>query len=364
MNADGKLLKNVTLNALLLGASLFISLVSIEIYLRYFPFPSDTQKPEICRNFDPISLARYSYSQGNYSYPSNTDLPLCTGDFFVTNRSDEDGYLGASAASNKHSVLVFGDSFAFGFGVKKEEAFASLIGAYNAGLWGNTFLNHAHVLNRLIRKGRNYRTAFWVIYPSHVITASKGGWNSRIQINKGEHPFLFEVIEKYNDTALSKAILAGLGTGINTVDYYSPEWSLYDEADSYADSGYEVLETAAREISRAARENNIKVVPIIIPSKRQLALKSDGVRPLYIMPWHKLDADLPTRRIEEILGKNGFSMDDHIVILDEILNGGNRVANWKQLYFLNDAHFNSTGNKYLASVLCSKRNLRPSLNCS
>lgn len=358
-----KLMTNFVINTSMLLASLAISLFFVEKYLQLFPFPSDTQKPEICKSVDPINLERYKFSLSNYSYPANTDLPICTGDFFVTNKSDSDGYLGASIARNKHSVLVFGDSFAFGFGVKKEEAFASLIGAYNAGLWGNTFQNHAKVLNRLLQNGHTYETAFWVIYPSHLITASTGSWNSRIQIDKDKHSVLFEIIKKYNETALSKALLAGLGLGMNTVDYYTSEWSLYDETDTYTDSGYEVLKTAAKEINRVARENNIKIIPIIISSKRQLALKADGVRPLFIPPWHKLDADLPTKKINKILQQNGFSTDDSVVMLDEILSGNKRVENWKQLYFINDAHFNQMGNRYLASVLCSKKNYNTNLHC-
>lgn len=360
---NGKLMRNFVANVLMVVVSVFVSLLLIETYLHFYPFPTDQGKPDSCKSIDPRSLELYKYSLINYSYPRNADLPLCGKDYFVTNKSDDDGYLGTSTAKTKHSILVFGDSFAYGFGVKKEEAFASLIGSYNAGLWGNTFQNHAQVLNRLLQKKRNYETAFWVIYPSHIITASTGSWNSRIQIDKDKHPIFFEAIKKYNETALSKAILAGLGIGMNTVDYYTSEWSLYDETDAYTDSGYEVLEKAAREINRAARENNIKIIPIIIPSKRQLALKADGVRPLFIPPWRKLDADLPTRKIDKILQRNGFSIDNHVVILDEMLTGSNRMENWRQLYFINDAHFNRAGNSYVANVLCGKRNLRGILSC-
>ena len=359
-----KLMKSFVINTSMVIASLMLSLILIEIYLHYFPFPRDTKKPEICTSVDPINLARYKYSIANYSYPANINLPICGEEFFITNKSDEDGYLGASVAKNKHSVLVFGDSFAFGFGVNKEDSFASLIGAYNAGLWGNTFANHAQVLNKLLKNGRTYEMAVWVIYPPHLITASLGSWNSRTQIKKEEHPLFFKIIEQYNNTALSKALLAGLGIGVNAIDYYTREWSLYEKNDRYLDSGYVVFDAAARQINHLALTHHIKIIPLIMPSKRQLALKSDGMRPPFIPSWHKLDADLPTEKILKILQANGFSIEGSVVLIDEILTGSNHVDNWGKLYFLNDAHLNQIGNVYVAKVLCSKDNLKNNLNCS
>lgn len=350
------MLRNAVINSLVTLLSLSVAFMLAEVMLEIFPFPKDMTKPAYCHEYETKTVQLYTYSLTNYAYPPNMDLPLCGTDFFVVNKSDVDGYLGVSdIASNAKHVLVFGDSFAYGFGVKKNEAFASILGAYNAGLWGNSFPNHFQVLKRVLEKRKKFDLAVWVIYPPHLITVSDGGWQTKKQLNKNEHPWFYWLAEKYNGTRISKVILAGFGWGLNRADYYSPEWSLYDTKDNYADSGYRVFEDAAQGIQKLASSHGVRIVPLIIPSKPQIALKLDGVRPFFIKPpWRTLDADLATRRITEILLNSGFSQRDLVIGLDELLvHGGN---NWRNYYWENDAHLNQRGHSFIAEVLRKRIN--------
>lgn len=343
------MLKKIAINSLLTLFGVVVALCLAELFLSIFPFPRDATKPSYCGEYDSKTVARYTYSMSNYAYPPNVDLPICSSDFLVVNTSDADGYLGNPNSFVESRTLVFGDSFAYGFGVKKEESFASLIGAYNAGLWGNSFPNHARVLERLLQRGKNFDVAVWVIYPSHLITVSDGGWLTRTNVTKDEHSWLYWLAKKYNETRLSTALLATLGWGVNNTDYYTPEWSLYDEQDGYAESGYRKFEKAAKEIKEISVAHKIKVIPLIIPSKRQIALKLDGVRPLFKLQ-SKLDADLPDKRLTEILEHSGFPKDDQIVIFDKIMQGSDK-QDWRKYYWVNDAHLTVGGNKFVAQVV-------------
>lgn len=349
------MIKKIAINSILTIFGLVAALFAVELFLLAFPFPKDAIKPSYCLEYDRKTVSLYTYSVSHYAYPPRTDLPNCSSDFLVVNTSDLDGYLGNSNSATKKQTLVLGDSFAYGFGVKKEQAFASHIGAYNAGLWGNSFPNHPRVLERLLNRGKNFDVVIWVIYPPHLITVSDGGWLTQLNVSKDEHPWLYWIVENYNKSRISKVVLATLGWGVNSSDYYTPEWSLYDVLDSYAETGYMKFKKAANEIKQISAAHKIKVIPLIVPSKSQVALQLNGVKPLFKLR-HKLEADFPNRRLSEILRQAGFQNDDQIILFDELIADGDKYT-WYKYYWTNDAHFNEDGNRFVAKIILQKSNL-------
>ena len=218
-------------NALLLLISILMSFLLAEFALRLLGYPKDMSKPLRCEPLSQLLSYMGSFSNEHASYPPYAVIPICSHEFSVLGIADGFGYLGVkSPNTGERRLLVFGDSFAYGWGVEQRKTFAHFLGAYNAGLWGQSFPVHARAFDLIAPKIRPHQ-ALWVLYPPHLITVTPDGWTGN-KIDAAFHPFLFRIVEVFNKTSLSDLLLKGLGWGYNKHGYYTLEWSLYDEQDS------------------------------------------------------------------------------------------------------------------------------------
>lgn len=345
-------LKNMLVQVSLLLLSTTFTLVILEVTLRALDIPAEPILiPEYCKKTNHEGGATYEYSYIHGAYPPNSTHTLCASEFRIIYHVDSNGYLGYTKSDvEPQSLLVFGDSFAFGFGVEPAQSLAGLLGAYNAGLWGNSFPIHALAFKQIVDVVRP-RQAIWVLYPPHLISVSKRHWNTPITFDEDAHPFLDQLAGFYNQTKLSSVILKATGWGVNRLDYYTREWSLYDGQDTTVDDGYWAFEKAVKRVTRLAQERNIQVIPVFIPSKTRLALDVDGKRPLLLHFGHTLQGDLPTRRMSEIFVRYGIPVEDQIDAFELFKDGS---VDWHQSYFVIDGHLNVQGNKYLADFLRQK----------
>jgi hypothetical protein len=130
-------------NLALLAFGTLFALVSAEMILGVFPYPPDSQLPAHCGEVARSRAKAYEYSTIHSAYPPRGAIPVCGKEFNVIGTTDDEGYLGYTGDQrNQSNLVVFGDSFAYGYGVEQNKTFASLIGAYNAGLWGLSYPHH------------------------------------------------------------------------------------------------------------------------------------------------------------------------------------------------------------------------------
>ena len=344
-------LKNILPQLLLLVISTVLSLAALEVALRVFNIPPKPVIPENCQQFTQEATDAHDYADVHAAYPPNSTHTLCTSEFQVTYNFDANGYLGYAKSDVKpQSLLVLGDSFAFGFGVEPAQSFAGRLGAYDAGLWGISFPTHAEAFKQIVDVVKP-RQVIWTIYPWHLISLSDGGWRARVRFDENAHPFLSQVVDFYNQTNLSSVILTATGWGVNRFDFYTLEYALYDEQDTSMKMAYWEFEKAVKKITRLAKERNIQLIPVFIPSKSRLALDVDGRRPPLLHFGHILQGDLPTRRMSEILVRYGIPVEDQIDAFELFKDGS---VDWHESYFVIDGHLNVQGNKYLADFLKRK----------
>lgn len=288
------------------------------------------------------------HSSENAFYPPGEQIPIFAGEFNVIGTADSLGYLGVGKPDpEQRDLLVFGCSFAYGFGVAQSETFASWLGAYNAGLWGLSFPHHARAFERVVDVVQP-RRAIWILFPPHLITVTHNPWRTR-QIDPEKHPLASACFKEFNRTRTSKAILQATGLGCNRSNYYTCEFSLYDKDDDYVEHGYEVFEGAVKSIVASASKRGVRVIPVFMPSKRQLALASDG-KASHLACWgRELDARYPIERMADILEKGGIPREQQIDLLPVLVK-----APWRDLYFKRDAHLNPSGCKFVAAYLRQK----------
>lgn len=344
-------LKNALIQVSLLLISTLVALTILELALRALNIPPKPTIPESCQPYVQAGKEAHDYSNIHGQYVPNSTHTLCTSEFQVAYHMDSNGYLGfAKPNTDEHPLLVIGDSFAFGFGVEPAQSFAGQLEAYNAGLWGNSFPMHAQAFEQIVDVVKP-RRVIWVIYPPHLISVSTRRWNTRATFDEDAHPFLAQIVDFYNQTNLSGVILASTGWGVNAPDYYTLEWSLYDDQDSTLDMGYWAFEKAVKKITRIARERNVEVIPLFIPSKSRLQLEVDGLRPPLLHIGRNLQGDLPTRRMGEILSKYGIPPENQFDAFDIFRDGS---VDWHRSYFTIDAHLNEQGHRYVADYLKQK----------
>lgn len=345
------ILKSIAINLSLVALSFMLGLWGVNAALIQMKFPAETYVPEICKNNNEQISFTYTQSLTNAFYPSNSELPVCTRDFFVVNHSDNFGYLGygQSEIPKGNSLLVFGDSFAYGYGVPQDKSFAAIMGAYNAGLWGNTYPQHLRVFKRVVGKMKIQR-AYWVVYPPHVITATNNGWMTSTNITQAEHPWLYELLGYFNKTQLSTALLATTGIGFNRGDSFTPEWRLFNIDSKRHEEGYSSFQDSAASLARIAKENNVELIIIFMPSKQQMMLEINNKRPLFVGGNEKVDAEWPVKRLSKTLVERGIPLEKQINLLPYFAK-----QNWKNLYFQHDAHLNENGNRLVAEILLQAR---------
>jgi len=353
LKPSGKMIKLIRVwmsNLLLFLVSFTVSVLGIEFYLHLKPFPRDMARPEYCEKVLSSSEDIYNFSISNAHYPPNIKVPLCSFEFNYSNKVDDNGYVGLIAGDRINKVLVFGDSFAYGHGVEKSKTFSAIVGGYNAGLSGTTFPTHARVFERIVPLLKP-QIALWIVYPPHIISATPLGWRSKNQIKQDDHPYLHKLIDIYNKTSISRAIQATIGFSVNSSDYMTAEYSLYNDLDDREELGYLVFSDSVKNIAQMAKKYNVRVVPVIIPSKLQLNLNlAKHTKPLVISSSTDYDPRLPIWKIRDLLKIDGIDENSSIVLYDHLIKiKSNPVM---QYYFNSDAHFNEDGNLYVANVLC------------
>ncbi|MEM7031232.1 MAG: LamG-like jellyroll fold domain-containing protein [Chloroflexota bacterium] len=329
---------------LLLGV--LLPLLGVEYTLRALDIPPTLEPPAHCRPFAAAKQEAYRYNQHG-SYPPNFTHAQCKTEFSISYSSDSLGYLGVNRpVAEPRSLLIIGDSFAFGYGVEQKENFASRLNAYNAGLWGRSFPLHAQVFEQIAPR-LSPEKVIWIIYPNHLVSASKGGWQAP-QISDTEHPFFHQLIAYYNQTHLSTLILQATGIGWNRPNYYTKEWALYDNRSQDVETGYQAFETAAQRITEIAATQNINVYPVLVPSKKLLEFKQEGSGPGLLTIGRNLQADLPTNRLKQTLTNVGIPAQQIIDL--EPLFRDNEIP-WRELYYIEDVHWNTLGHGAVADYL-------------
>ena len=333
-------------NATLVLISVLVSLLFVECVLRVIDYPKDMLMPLRCAPFSKLNSYMGSFSNAHASYPPYAVIPVCSHEFSVFGIADGLGYLGIRQQQTEKEwpLLVFGDSFAYGFGVEQSETFAHLLGGYNAGLWGQSFPVHARAFELAVVKLKPSQ-ALWVLYPPHLITVTPDGWQGK-KIDAAAHPLLHKIVEAFNKTFLSDLILKAFGWGYNKHGYYTLEWSLYDEKDSYEEVGYSVFEEAVKNVMNQATTFGVQIIPVFMPSQTQLSLKLERNAPVLITLGRTLDPDIPIKRMADILRRNGIPLEEQIN-----LEVAFSKASWRKLYFDLDAHLNRAGHKFAADYI-------------
>ena len=114
----------------------------------------------------------------------------------------------------------------------------------------------------------------------------------------------------------------------------------------YPIEGYEVFRATVRKMAEIAKQNNIELITVFIPSKQQLMLQTENKRPFFVNRGAKLSSELPVKRLSKILVEYGIPIKQQIDLLPYFAK-----QNWRELYFTHDAHINEKGNRYVAAIL-------------
>lgn len=328
-----------SLTIILSLVSIIIGFVLIETILNSMYNENKTNK---CLKYQKEIGLNHIHSMKFAKYKSNYAMYLCSKDFEIKYISDEYGYLGYKQIDNiNKDLLVFGDSFAYGFGNEQNKTIAANLGAYNAGLWGRSYNDHAKVFGYITKKIK-FKQAIWFLYPPHLITLSKYAWHTNTNVVK-ENKILYWIIQKYNTTELSKLFLKVFGIGWNRSDYYTPEWSLYDNEDKREEASYKLFIKAVKNIKQIAKEKGIKLTFLVIPSKNELRLRDNKSVPLFKI-FSKLEHTIPANKMTKIIKDNNFNQSQIIYVKDIIT----KKDNWNDYYFDNDAHINELGSKLIS----------------
>jgi len=342
-------LRKVLTRALLSFAGIVLVCAVFEVFLRIVDYPQNLGAPRVPKHQERLLEARKAataHCSRNSAYLPTCKILVFSHEFNVVGVTDSLGYLGTGKPDpEQRDLLVFGCSFAYGFGVEQSETFASLLGAYNAGLWGLSFPHHARAFEKAADAVKP-RRAIWVLYPPHLITATRNAWRARRSVDPKKHPWTSGSFAQFNKTRISDLILASTGWGYNRSDYYTREYSLYDKQDAYPERGYEQFEKAVKHVVERSTSRDIPIIPLLMPSKAQIQLELEGTRPRLMYGKGELDAGYPMERMKDILEKNGIPRERHIDLLP-VLAG----TSWRDLYFKRDAHLNPDGCKFVADCL-------------
>lgn len=337
----------IILSTVLLAFAL--SLTFCETGLRFLNIFEDTWPPQF-QKYQKALVDAYEYANLHGYCEPYSNVPIYADGAMAFSAIDGLGYIGTGVPEpQRNDLLIFGDSFAYGFGVDSSKTFAARLCAYNAGLWGQAFPAHPGVFRRVVPVIKPKR-AIWVLYPPHLISCTPRLWNTRRQFEPARHPVYGFGIDQFNKTKLSTLVLKTTGWGYNRSDYYSLEWSLYDASDDLVAPGYVSFEQSVAEVTRIAKENHVQVIPLFVPSKTQVALALSGTRPLL---YHRgpLDADLAMERIANILERHGIPKGEQINLMDMMRDAS---ETWHSFYFKTDAHFNETGSAAVAGFLAKR----------
>ncbi len=368
-------MNNFFLKSLIFLLSIFISLFLAELFLKY-AFPKQSN----CYSYNPQPfIDSRGFSLINSYYPPNSSILHCNRDFSYTYHIDSNG-LRVSHPHNGHTLSI-GDSFTFGFGVQDLQSYSSLIGSYNAGMWGNTFDSQYKSFLRNIDIF-NPTTVIWTIYPPHLISMTDSNWSFNCP---GD--FIIELptfFNLYNGNLISiahnsilnlelyKFFLKAYGFFSIKIDdkfiyfnkncYETKEIILYDKNLNFTNYSNRIFDTSLfdelsssyakftnifKNVVKITKSRNIKLIVVLIPSKFYLSSNSTNFKPPYYQGLN-FDQNFSNNNIKNILLEAGMSDADILDIskINEFQSDG-----WKKYYFEHDAHLNKFGNELIADYI-------------
>jgi len=256
---------------------------------------------------------------------------------------------------NYFTILNIGDSFTYGYGLKREETIAYKIGSdlaghtldkkrirsLNAGVTGYGSLNSFYFLKELFNELEPELAIYYLFIGNDATDdlALLAGKNKDIHLNKNYgqaakdflqnnsafYDFIFKRLK--NSSALSRLFLT---TGIRGVQSY-----LYKENDSFYNMSFGLLKENVKKMQGYLRDKNAGLIVVIIPEDIQV-LYSD------ILRGKKLNPVKPQDDITSFLKNNNIH---YIDLLPDLQKEG------RQLYFNFDSHFNPQGSQFVAKIV-------------
>lgn len=341
------LLRIIIKNCFLILISLGIALATLEVSLRVLNLPYEPSAQFSTPDEIAQRQAAWQMSQEQARYVPYSKHKLISDEFDITYTADGNGYLGRSDGLQKDKpIITVGDSFTFGYGVEPTENFSALLGAYNAGLWGNSYSQHATAYERLASI-ISHNQVVWTIYPPHLITLSPGAWQSNFQIPAQKGSLLECCLSVWNKSKLSSLVLIFTGLGVNRADYYNQENQLFCRTGSaQLKQSWQILFNAAVKMKQTSELCGATITVVIIPSKTQIFLRN-GITPILPLGISsvKFEAEAPSDMIVEVLLKAGYKSGQIYTYKNQTVN------DVRQLFFEKDAHWNKQGHKVYADYL-------------
>ena len=367
--------------AALIITSCVLALTLAEISAYWWVSNQKSQAQENCPNY---SVGAFGNSRGisldKAYYEPDSVVNHCSNEFNYDYHIDKNGLRNHQNYQNKPKVLAIGDSFTFGFGVEDEAAFPALIGAYNAGMWGNPFdIQYKSFLRNV--ELFNPNVVIWGIYAPHIITMMDGSWNKYCP---GDMSFNIDssiVMQILNWLPFQKVFESSLGelifksfniwkVGLEKDSlvvrrncYETKEALLFDKNigstrytnDKKVNKTYKTelskvlnkMEFYFRDAKRVADQKGIKIVFLFIPSRLYLQV-NDGDNKLQGKYENGLmSPEYPRRIVENIIINAGFDSSSILDLSTPLL----AEPDWRNKYFKVDAHWNREGHEFVAKKI-------------
>ena len=361
--------------------SCVLALTLAEISAYWWVSNQKSQAKENCPNF---SLGAFANSRGisqdKSYYEPDSVINHCSNEFNYNYHIDKNGLRNHQNYQNNPKVLAIGDSFTFGFGVEDEEAFPALIGAYNAGMWGNPFdIQYKSFLRNV--ELFNPNVVIWGLYAPHIITMMDGSWNKNCPGDMNlniDSAIVMQILnwlpfQKIFESSLGELIFKSLNiwkVGLEKDNlilrrncYETKEVLLFDKNigstlytnDKKVNKTYKTelskvlnkMEFYFRDAKLVADQKGIKIIFLFIPSRLYLQI-NDGDNNLQDRYENGLiSAEYPRHIVENTIINAGFDsssiLDLSIPFLAE--------PDWRNKYFKVDAHWNKEGHEFVAKEI-------------
>lgn len=374
-------MKKILSNAALIITSCFLTLAMVEILAGWWRSHHQQQGQEKCNRFEKDAfVSSREFSHANAYYKPHDVVNHCTSEYDYDYHIDNHGLRNHLNYRKNPKILAIGDSFTFGFGVKDEEAFPALIGAYNAGMWANpsdiqyrSFLRNVDLLKPNI--------VIWGIYAPHIITMMDGSWsqncpgdmNFAINSSMARHMLNWFPFQSVNGSALGELIFKSLAISkieleknslvVHKDCYETKEALLFDKnlgstsytRDPKVNQAYKAqlstvlrkMEFYFRDAKRVADQRGIKIVFLFIPSRLYLGLNDGKIDLQGRYKDALMFPDHPRHIVENTIMSAGFLRSDILDLSVPLL----AEPDWRKNYFLIDAHWNSEGHKLVAKTI-------------
>jgi len=373
--------------AVLIITSCLLTLVLAEVSVRWWLSHQQRQAQEKCQRFDCGAFGgSRAFSINNAYYEPHSVVNHCGAEYDYDYHIDKNGFRNHLNYRSNPRILAIGDSFTFGFGVKDEEAFPALIGAYNAGMWGNPFdIQYRSFVRNVDLLKPNI--VIWGIYAPHIITMMDGNWSEYCPGDMNvtiDSSIALRVLNWLPFQAIHESALVGLifkALAISKIGleknnlfvrrncYETKEVLLFDKnigstrytSDPKVNEAYKTqlatvlnkMESYFRDAKRVADQRGIKIVFLFIPSRLYLGVNDGKIDLRGRYKGALMLPDRPRKIVESTIINAGFLRSDILDLGAPLL----AEPDWRKNYFSIDAHWNAEGHKYVARVLREKLSL-------